>query len=160
MRGIRGVLAVGVVTLSALFPAAASACKIAPRPVLAFSETPPKATPGEVVVKLRLNRIEHPRPVQVVISCGQPALFVYDVVEVGEGAFAPRQVYLYGAGTPLNGDTGWLVGKPRTLYMKHILWLKDGDPPAPEYDSIEWRPPEFCVEGFNCHPPWPEQFAP
>jgi hypothetical protein len=160
MRGIHSIIAGSVVALAVLFPPAASACIIPPRPVMAFWSEKPTAEPGEVVVRLRLLRVENPSPVQVISYCGQPALFVFEVVQVAEGEFAPREVYLYGAGKPLGEDTGWLVGTPRTLYMKHILWLKDGDPPAPEYDSIQWRPPEFCIGGFNCRPPWPEQFAP
>lgn len=144
---------------TAIVPAAAHACIIPPRPVLAFWETKPDAEPGEVVVQLRLLRVENPSPRHVVTICGEPSLFVYEVVTVAAGAFAPAQVYLYGSGAPLNGDTGWLVGQRRTLFMKHILWLKDGDPPAPEYPSIEWRPPE-CVEGFVCRPPDPELFKP
>jgi hypothetical protein len=160
MHRRQSLFAVVLLAMAVMFPAGASACKIAPRPVLAFWAELPEAEPGEVVVKLRLERIEHPSPVRVVVSCGQPALFVFEVVEVVEGAFAPKRVFLYGAGTPLDGETGWLVGKPRTLYMKHILWLKDGDPLAPEYDSIEWRPPADCIGGFRCNPPWPEQFEP
>ena len=160
MRGFQMLLAGCTLALTALFPATASACKIAPQPVMAFWSEKPKAEAGEVVVRLRLLRVENLSPVQVVNYCGQPALFVFEVVQVAEGTFAPQEVYLYGAGEPLGEDTGWLVGTPRTLYMKHILWLKDGDPPAPEYDSIEWRPPEFCIGGFKCTPPWPEQFVP
>ena len=139
----------------ALSAAAARACPAITwrPPVLATWDHRPQAEDDEVVLKIRLLRVELQDAERDGPCYPAPAVFVFEVVDVAEGAFKPTEIFLYGSGAPDNPEqTGWLVGKPATLYTKYVAQPKDGAQLPAERPSIEWRPPP-CQTGFVCSPP-------
>lgn len=135
--------------VTVLFPSGASACKPA-RLTTVFWEEPPKALPGEVVLQVRLARIEpQPGHSEITSLCGapyEPKVTVLEVVAVAEGAFAPTHVTLLGWRAP--EGAGWLVGKPKALDYSKFVYVKLGEPPLPEPVSIAWR----CPPDHDCPP--------
>lgn len=143
--------------LTATLSATANACValVWRAPALSFWDAPPKASDGEVVLKVRFRRTEPEvvPPYEGTRCYGPPVTLVFDVLEVTEGDFQPTQIFLYDSNVPRGADqTGWIVGKPATLYMKHLVVAKNGEPPPAEHPSIAWRPPP-CPERYDCRPP-------
>lgn len=151
--------------LAAFFPAAASACTFPgegpERPGPIFWDAPPAAEEGEVVLKVRFVRTEPEKPNWPGGSChSDPYIFVLEVMEVTEGQFIPTQIFLADTGGPQTRDrTAWLVGKPATLYTKHVFRPKTADPAAAELPSIVWRTPT-CSPDWHCYSPNLRLFQP